>query len=174
MIDKKEQKVSLLNSLSEKIAPLNYHYDTEEKSIIRRILGEEKWRLLNEDEKQSRRKSSISLGKKWSEDHFLGINEKADYSYDECIVVIYDLIRQTLSIIDTIQDDLNTDLLRVKAFFLIEKDFIDESFKSNKHLPLEIFENLANTLAESYPDLKLDIFYSLYSLMYKKWSNKPK
>jgi len=170
MMNKKEQKISILKSLYGSIESLNYRYGAEEKSIIRRILNEENWHLLNDDEKQARRKESILLGEKWSADD----NDKVDYTYDKSVIVVYDAIRQILDRIDTLQDLPNTDLLRVKVFFLIEKDFIDESFKANRHLPIEVFQNLAETLAEDYPALQLKSFNSIYSVMFEKWPNKPK
>jgi len=173
MIDK-NQKVAFLTFLNAKIEPLSYSYSAEEKSIIRRILNEEQWHLLTDDEKQSRRKASISLGKKWSTDYFLGTREDADYNYDEGVVVVYDAIRYILNKIDIELTNLSTDLLRIKAFMVIEKDFIDESPRANKHLPIDIFKNFAGTLAKDHPDLRLDDFYFYYSGMYEKWPNKPK
>ncbi|HEY8936996.1 MAG TPA: hypothetical protein VIM65_17335 [Cyclobacteriaceae bacterium] len=167
-----EDKVFLLRTLSERIASLRYTYDAQEKSIIRRILNEEEWYRLSDDEKQSKRRATISLGKKWSNDYFLGVNEKSDYSYEEGVILVYDAIRDILSKIT--EKESTTDLLRVKAFLVIEKDFIDENLRSNKHLPPEFFENIANTLSSKYHELQLDKFYVLYSDMYEKWTNKPK
>jgi hypothetical protein len=172
-MNKKKQKVELLKALQERVSSLTYPYNAEEKSIIRRVLSEEEWCLLSDDEKQSRRKASISLGKKWAIDDNI---ETVDYSYSEGVVVVYDIIRETLNKIDAVEGELDNELLRVKAFFLIEKDFIDEKGTThmNRHLPRELFDNLATTLGEKYPFLQLDKFCAIYSKMFEKWPNKPK
>jgi len=175
-MDKKEQKIELLGTLQEKISTLSYPYKTEERSILRSILSEEEWGLLSDDEKQSRRKASISLGKKWDSDPLLGQKpSEADYTYQESVVILYDLIREALIKIDAIEGELDIDLLRVKSFFLIEKDFIDEkaTIHMNRHLPQELFSNMATILSDKHPFLELDKFYVIYAKMHEKWPNKP-
>ena len=176
---KKDEKIELLSKLQEKLSPRRHPYHAGEMSIIRRILDEEEWKSLSDDEKQSRRKASVSLGKRWSFDPFIFTNHvetEADGVYQEDIVTVYDSITRILKKIELAQGDLDTDLQRVNAFFLIEKDFIDmtQVLQMDMHLPPEFFENLANTLDEKFPDLQLEKFSTLYSKMYENWSNKPK
>lgn len=168
-----QEKIELISLLQKQIASLNGSYSAEEKSIVRRVLSEEEWKLLNDNEKQSRRKASISLGEKWSHENDI---RKGGYSYSESVVIIYDLIISTLNKLESIENQLDTDLLRVKVYFLIEKDFINErsAIHSIRHLPLELFDNLATTLDQKYPDLELNKFQSIYSDMYEKWPNRPK
>jgi len=172
----KKEKIALLSDLYNKIE-LSKSVSTGERHIIRKVLREEEWLLLSDDERQSRRKAAISLGKKWVADPFIYTGENhnriADYTYEELVIAEYDFIREILKIIDTMNYSKNLDLLRIKMFLEMEKDFIDETFMSNKHMPPEFFKNLSNSFDFKYPDLNLSKFSEFYDRMYESWPNKP-
>ena len=172
-MNKIEEKIELLRRLQEDLDSLSYPFHAEEKSVIRRVLGQEKWKLLSDDEKQSHRQVSISLAKKWGLDD--NPEQANNISYAEEQLVVYDSIREILGKIDVLTETLNADLLRIKAFLLIEKDFIDEThdLQMERHLPREVFDNLLKSLEENYPDLQLNKFRASYGKMYEKWVNKP-
>ena len=168
MNDNRSEKIELLELLEHSDSEPKTSHGYSENSVIRRVLSEERWCLLSNKEKQSKRNASISLGKKWSLDA-----EKLEYA--EFVVSVYDLITNTLEKIDSIDSELDYDLLRMKAFFLIERDFIDEKkgFEKDRHLPAVFFKHFSIELEEKYPFLELENFYKIYLIMVEKWPNRP-
>lgn len=170
-----QNKVELLRVLAKKMVVLKDEHVYREMSVLRRVLSDTEWNLLDEEGKQTRRKSALDLMNNWNNEPLFDLGgaeeKKRDFGYEESVIEVYEVITSLLKRIP--DNDLAVELLRLKVFLIIEKDFINDKFISNKHIPPGIFENLVDMLEEKHAHLPLRSFVNLYQRMYLKWPTRP-
>lgn len=144
-----------------------------EEAVVRYELMKESWRIALPEEKQTKRKQFLASGKK--------IKSVINLTYYENVILIYTMIIQMLDKLsdlnisnEVLTNEIDLQLYRIKALLIIEQGHIDENIVPIHHLPPIYFQNIANELNSTYPDLNLKEFAEKYTEMFESWPEKSK
>lgn len=148
----------------------NWH---REHSLINGIIEEIEWQNMSSAEKHERRIGAFSLSKKWAKDPFI-VDSKppVDFNnYPESLVIVYDL---TIKFLERISLLNATDVLnRLKALLIIEQRFFDEKIIPLRHVPLDMFNEIAKESFETEISLVLAEYIKSYEKLWNLWPNNP-
>ena len=155
---------------------LEFKYSGNEESIINLLLKQKEWSLLDDEQKNIRRKKYLQDFEK----HFIYSEKKrVIFLYESLVFQISLKIKDLLDIIDT---DTNIStfegaFFRIKSMLFCEKELINqyESFNRIGHIPYEIFEPLIEKVKDTqeYKQYKLDNLFERYKRMYDLFLEKP-
>lgn len=153
---------------------LEFKNSGNEESIINLLLRQKEWNVLDDEQKNIRRKCYLeNLKKKLS-------NEKQEkiFQYEDLVFKLSLKINNFLNSyhLDTISV-FNEFLFRIKSMLFCEKEFMFqyEKFKRIGHIPYEIFEPLIEKVKDTkeYKLYKLDELFAEYKKMYDLFLEKP-
>jgi hypothetical protein len=156
--------------------PENILYEID---VFKQMLKDFNWMQMDVDEKAKKRKTQLSLWKKWSYDEVQQkyLNDYKEYKYFSKCVSLYDLIQQFLAIIKKrkIGEPLpvNHALMRLKALLLIEEFFLDERLIPVNHVPIYLFSEIFKEVALKDEGIDGDLFMREYEVLYENWEGTP-
>jgi len=153
---------------------LEFKHSGNEESIINLLLKQKEWSLLDDEQKNIKRKKYLQDFEK----HFI-YNEKKRgiFLYESLVFQIYLKIKDLLDIIDTDISSFEGAFFRIKSMLFCEKELINqyESFNRIGHIPYEIFEPLIEKVKDTqeYKQYRLDELFEEYKKMYQLFLEMP-
>jgi len=173
-----EDKIRLFSELQDEYEKLLETTTDEEKSsirseisVIKLIISDLQWGKMPDEEKQARRKGTLSLADKWASHD--GV--RTQFAYEQAVVEFYDLVDSLLQKIRWMQKP--DELKRLQAMLLAEQQFINSNRKFNLvfHNDYYVFTRLLQSLAKGdrYKELHLSHTHDKFREMYLLWKDRP-
>ena len=145
-----------------------------EESIIDLLLRQKKWNILDDEQKNVKRKYYLEDFKKY---FLYDKKQQKIFQYENLVFLLTLGINNFLKSCHIDFTTSNEFLFRIKSMLFCEKEFIFQYEKFNRigHVPYEIFEPLIEKVkdTEEYKLYKLDELFETYKKMYDLFLEKP-
>lgn len=153
---------------------LDFKNSGNEESIIDLLLRQKEWNILDDEQKNMKRKYYLEDFKKY---FLYDKKQQKIFQYENLVFLITLEINNFLKSCHIDFTTFNEFLFRIKSMLFCEKEFIFqyEKFNRIRHVPYEIFEPLIEKVKDTkeYKLYKLDVLFEEYKKMYDLFLENP-
>ena len=153
---------------------LDFKNSGNEESIIDLLLRQKEWNILDDEQKNVKRKYYLEDFKKY---FLYDKKQQKIFQYENLVFLLTLGINNFLKSCHIDFTTSNEFLFRIKSMLFCEKEFIFQYEKFNRigNVPYEIFEPLIEKVkdTEEYKLYKLDELFETYKKMYDLFLEKP-
>ena len=168
-----DSKLDFLKNLKQTLFENKTSGWDQEYSLFNTIAEEIEWKNKTSSQKHEHRKAAFSLSRKWAKDSFSNETKRTNPNdeYPEALIEIYELTIRLLEKIATIEPTININ--RLKALLVVEQYFYDEKIIPIRHVPLEMFREVAKESFNSDIASELVKYILVYERLWELWPNNP-
>ena len=145
----------------------------QEQRILAKILDDIRWQQLTDDQKQAKRKARVALLNEQSSQD----GSTMEFTYESYVTELYDLLQATLRTIAEVDVATSSIILRLKAFLLAEKCFIDadSNFFRLRHMDYYLWQNFFQANAPQLASMQIATISltACFHAMYRSWPKRP-
>lgn len=153
---------------------LDFKNSGNEESIIDLLLRQKEWNILDDEQKNVKRKYYLEDFKKY---FLYDKKQQKIFQYENLVFLLTLEINNFLKSCHIDFTTSNEFLFRIKSMLFCEREFIFQYEKINRigHVPYEIFEPLIEKIKdiEEYKLYKLDELFEKYKKMYDLFLDNP-